>query len=406
MAFEFRKLMFAVVMPGLLLTLTYILVPKIAEFPLPLIVILPYLPYVFFIIGMSLSWAFNNSREFNILTVLVLIYWGLHQFYWQVSTNQTEAVFAALCVLLPFNFMLNSKLKERGILTLYGMKHLGIIVLQAALIAWLLTTPATLLHQGLLLAPIDHVLLAQTPITQAGLVLLIICLLYLCMLLVDKPDALHGGLLGAFLVSTAALHLVTNELTSTFLFTMTGITIVMALIFNAYHLAYMDELTNLPSRRALEQHLLTLGSHYTVVMVDVDNFKDLNDTYGHDVGDQILHMLAARLRGVSGGGKTYRYGGEEFTIVFSGRDSLEAKVCVDGLRAEIAATPFVIRGKERPSEKPMRPKQEKNTKEIRITISAGISEKAKHHYSAQNVVKSADKALYRAKESGRNCVSF
>lgn len=82
-------------------------------------------------------------------------------------------------------------------------------------------------------------------------------------------------------------------------------------------MAYQDELTSLPGRRALKEYLLKLGSEYTIAMFDIDHFKKFNDTHGHDVGDQVLRMVASKLATVSGRGKSFRYGGEEFTLVFS-----------------------------------------------------------------------------------------
>src|SRR5207302_1408861 len=87
-----------------------------------------------------------------------------------------------------------------------------------------------------------------------------------------------------------------------------------ALVEASYHMAYQDSLTGLPARRALNEALLRLGGHYSVAMIDVDHFKRINDRHGHDVGDQVLRIIAAKLAQVPGGGKAYRYGGEEFAV--------------------------------------------------------------------------------------------
>jgi len=67
-----------------------------------------------------------------------------------------------------------------------------------------------------------------------------------------------------------------------------------------------------------------MGRRYVIAMLDVDHFKSFNDTYGHDVGDQVLKMVAAKINGVKGGGKPFRYGGEEFTVIFPRRRLAEA----------------------------------------------------------------------------------
>ena len=94
--------------------------------------------------------------------------------------------------------------------------------------------------------------------------------------------------------------------------------VAIAVLQDTFRMAFRDELTGIPSRRALNERLAALGNRYTIAMLDVDHFKNFNDTYGHDLGDQVLKMVAAHIAGVGGGGKAFRYGGEEFTVLFPG----------------------------------------------------------------------------------------
>src|SRR6185369_6728757 len=103
-----------------------------------------------------------------------------------------------------------------------------------------------------------------------------------------------------------------------------------------------------PSRRSLNESLQGLGRRYTIAMVDVDHFKKFNDTYGHDVGDQVLKMVARKIQDVGGGGKAYRYGGEEFTITFSGRSLADVIPHLEELRKTIAGYRLQLRGSDRP----------------------------------------------------------
>ena len=92
------------------------------------------------------------------------------------------------------------------------------------------------------------------------------------------------------------------------------------MIENSYLLAYHDELTTLPSRRAFNDAMMRLQPPYSIAVVDIDHFKKFNDTYGHDTGDvQVLRLVASKLSLVTGGGNAYRCGGEEFTILFPGK---------------------------------------------------------------------------------------
>jgi diguanylate cyclase (GGDEF)-like protein len=170
-------------------------------------------------------------------------------------------------------------------------------------------------------------------------------------------------------------------------------------------MAFHDGLTGLPARRALNEALLKLGNTYTAAMIDIDFFKKFNDRYGHEVGDQVLCMVASKLSKVGGGGKAYRYGGEEFTIVFPGRSVDEAIPHLEQLRETVEATAFGLRGRSRPPKKSENPKKIKGSrKKVSVTISIGVAQRNRRYTSPQQVIKASDRALYRAKEAGRNQV--
>ncbi len=120
-----------------------------------------------------------------------------------------------------------------------------------------------------------------------------------------------------------------------------------SLIETSYVLAYHDELTGIRGRRAFNESLLSLDQQYAIAIVDIDHFKKFNDTYGHDVGDQVLCMVAKRLSQVGGDGQAFRCGGEEFAIVFPNTSAKEAFDHLDALRQIIEKSTFHVRGSER-----------------------------------------------------------
>src|SRR5207253_9119178 len=127
-----------------------------------------------------------------------------------------------------------------------------------------------------------------------------------------------------------------------------GLILVLSLIETWHGMAYDDELTGLPARRALNEALARLRGVYTVAMIDIDHFKRFNDEHGHDIGDQLLRMVGARLADIGGGGRAFRYGGEEFAVLFQGKDVSEAGIPLEALRRTIEAAPFTLRGSQRP----------------------------------------------------------
>jgi len=179
---------------------------------------------------------------------------------------------------------------------------------------------------------------------------------------------------------------------------------LLVVIIESYFLAYRDELTRLPSRRALNQLALSLGRKYTLAMLDIDHFKKFNDTYGHDIGDQVLKLVAAKLAKVKSGGKVFRYGGEEFTVVFSGKEQSQVFAELDSLRQSIADYQIVIRQPIRKNKKARNAKPKSQEKTISVTISIGVATRTSKQ-NFEQTLKASDQALYRAKKNGRNNVS-
>ena len=162
-------------------------------------------------------------------------------------------------------------------------------------------------------------------------------------------------------------------------------------------MAITDALTGLFNRRYMENHLATLieqatarGKPLSALMLDIDYFKAINDTHGHDAGDDVLRDFALRIkRSIRGIDLACRYGGEEFVIVMPETDMAVAAMVAERLRRRIAADPFAIA---------------QGTRHIPVTISIGIAGLRGKEDSAANLLKRADEALYRAKRDGRNRV--
>ncbi|MFK0204542.1 PleD family two-component system response regulator [Agrobacterium sp. NPDC090283] len=162
-------------------------------------------------------------------------------------------------------------------------------------------------------------------------------------------------------------------------------------------LAIVDGLTGLNNRRYLDNHLKILfdraairGRPISICMTDIDRFKLVNDTYGHDVGDEVLREFAARIRStVRGADLACRYGGEEFVVVMPDTPMELAASVAERLRAIIEDKPFYVRSIDR---------------ELSITASLGIATSSGAFGAPDEILKQADKALYEAKHGGRNRV--
>jgi diguanylate cyclase (GGDEF)-like protein len=214
------------------------------------------------------------------------------------------------------------------------------------------------------------------------------------------------ALLGSLLSFALGVAYLRDPALSTLFFILIPTLVLVAVTQHIYAMAFIDGLTGVPARRALEHRLAGLGRHYAIAMLDIDHFKKFNDTYGHDVGDQVLRMVATQLRRVEAGGTLYRYGGEEFTIVFSGRREEEVVNALDRVRERVANYPMQVRAPQRPrNDKVGRESRGGQTGQTQVTvnISIGVAWREPEEKPAQ-VIKRADKALYRAKGAGRNRV--
>jgi two-component system cell cycle response regulator len=133
----------------------------------------------------------------------------------------------------------------------------------------------------------------------------------------------------------------------------------------------------------------TRGKPLTVLVLDIDHFKHINDTYGHDAGDDVLRDFALRIRkSIRGIDLACRYGGEEFVVIMPETDLAVATMVAERLRRRIAGEPFPI---------------QRGARSLDVTISVGIASLATGD-AAADVLKRADQALYRAKRDGRNRV--
>lgn len=408
MNIEIRKIFRITILPAFLLACGFIFIPQLTKsLPNLIIEILPYMPFIIVFIGMGLSWIFHHSREFNLFILFIVLFISLDQYIWKNPSGYSLEAYLLLVTLVPINFILNFILKERGILNQFGIRRIVILVIQLYLITWLLENPYPQVKEFLTFTYFKHSYFNLTPISQPLLAAILFTGVIVLFQLIRTASTLSVGVLFSLISITAALHYFQQPQLATFFILLACILLIVSITFNAYSLAYLDELTNLPSRRALMQSITTLGKRYSIAMVDVDHFKKFNDKYGHDIGDQVLKKLASQLRQVRNG-KAFRYGGEEFTLLFPNKNLHEARLFCNELCKNVAENPFMLRSKKRPKVKTQTEpvKAMKNeTIPLLITISIGVSERTQELHTAEAVIKQADIAMYKAKNNGRNQVA-
>lgn len=394
-------------MPGGLLFAAVVFLVHQQNFPQWLPILQRTYPYAVLGIALLLGWRFDRSRLVFAAVIIALGERSLSIFSTR-GGNVGAMVFDLAAVLLPLNLMLLALAKERGIFTWHGISRWGFILAQPLVIgllihykhgAWLMV-----LERDFIPLPF----LQGLPLEQSGLLAFTVAAIILAINSLHRRSALETGFFWAVaLLFYAMLSVKPGGLHSIY-FTTAVLILVIAVIESSYTMAYRDELTGLPARRALNHTLLKLGSRYTVAMLDIDHFKKFNDRYGHDVGDQVLKMVASKMSRVTGGGKAYRYGGEEFTVLFTGKHVDDVLPHLESLRQAVETAEFTVRRWNRPRRKPESPPKrttKQSDKRVTVTISIGVAERDDRNRSTEEVIKAADKALYRAKKGGRNQVS-
>ena len=352
-------------------------------------IVFSLVPYIFYAISaliLWVSWHFNRNKFIFIVIPLILMHVGFEYLSAKNATN----LFMLSSIVYPLHLLVFLVLKERGIFSIWGAIKVGSFVLELAIVAYFVFNTSESIQ-----AFLNIKLFAASfyPLKDVAIAIGIIVIFILVALVKFNRYLIYNT---SFLVMAISFYgglyfLKTPYATDISLLSIAVIVFAL-LIRESYRLAFYDELTALPGRRALVEDMAKLGMKYTLAMVDIDHFKKFNDTYGHDTGDDVLKMVATKLSEVSGGGKAYRYGGEEFVLLFPSIEVDQAYVHTNLVREIVATSAFSVRNKQ-------------GFKKIYVNISAGIVQNnPSDKKDPFATMKRADDALYKAKKAGRNQV--
>ena len=365
-----------------------------------------YAPVVFGI-GLLLAWRFGRSRVSAVLVGLALLNYLPGSGSGEATAGSPwEAGGIILLVLIGAL----SVLKDHGVFSRLG-------ILQPLIAATGVTASWALIRYDLSVVPSW----AWQPILPGGLapwsgltdvtVLAGVAALTLTLAMgARREHPMEMGLFWVLITVLVALAHGGESDGATFYLIVGGLILHVVVLETSHAMAFRDELTGLPARRALWRELDSAGRRYAVGMVDIDHFKRFNDKHGHDIGDQVLRLVGSCLSQVTGGGRAFRYGGEEFAIVFPGKDRDHAYGHLEALRKAIEESEFTVRRlvrRRRQSKATNTKKRAKKrpTVKLSVTVSIGVAERSDRNPTDEVVVKAADQALYRAKKKGRNRVA-
>ena len=353
--------------------------------------------------ALGLSAQFNRSRMFFALATLFGSYVAMLALARMGAALPRAVLGGGLNLCLPLDILVFAVIPERGIFSRYGSIWFTLLGAQAAAL-WALTAfPSPMLARALDVQFVHLDFIRGSGLTQPSLLVISLGLLYLNDRLLRRHEAENAALFLALVAALPVLHATQLAVAALYLGA-AALGCGYAVIQGSWTMAYLDELTGLPGRRALEEQMRQLGGRYAIAMVDVDHFKHFNDRYGHDVGDQVLRFVASRLRQPVLVGKPFRYGGEEFCLLYGGRNLAEVKDELEQVRADIEACRFDLRQGGRRNEDTT--PGDGMPDMLSITVSIGAAQHGEHLDEPWTVLKAADKALYDAKHAGRNRVAM
>lgn len=342
--------------------------------------LLPLLPFILSGVAILLAWHFNKGRV--LILILLLLIPKLYGDFDQQASLTAYLVVSCFCIALL------SFVPERGFFNRFAVNRILFVFM---LVCWCYAIERSWVSFAFLDGTFFNTSVSWSTI-------LLWCVLIVSLSAIGFAWWLSGEVFRASgLVSIVSLliisHFVSSSIQFDALLSAQFLLWIWFLLMESHRMAYLDDMTKLPGRRALNEQLVGLPKQYAIAMVDVDHFKSFNDTYGHDMGDKVLKSVASVLKQHASPGRAFRYGGEEFTIVFRGRHLGDVEHVLELVRKNIEAT-FV---------KVFDPKKKKDV-EVNVTASLGVAF-AGQGESPDSVLKRADDALYQSKKKGRNRVS-
>ena len=284
-----------------LLVLSFFAYRSYPQLPPVLLAAIVFLPVLLSIVAFGLSVYFSRSHIFFyvLLIAAVNIILGL-----ELAGPRTA--YTLMSGFVPLLLVSLSLLPDRGLLTLRSLpSHLLIVTVLLFSLLMVRMEPQWL-SSMLFTEWLPQRYFDWTGQPQTVVFLSVVAVLVMMITYAVRPSTSNVAGLGILLVLIVQMHSGATDASLNVFSIFALLMSLYAILQESWRMAYLDELTELPARRALRERLQKVGGTYTVAMLDVDHFKKFNDTYGHDTGDAVLRMIAAKMRKVTGGGSPYR----------------------------------------------------------------------------------------------------
>ncbi|WP_102423576.1 GGDEF domain-containing protein [Vibrio sp. 10N.261.52.A1] len=346
------------------------------------------LPYILLSVAVLLCHTFRQGRMAMVSVTMLVAYLVIQiRLQTPLSTGTTLLELSLLAALVPVTCLLVYAFPDTGVnsksMFLYALVLVLFMIWAQLIVSHFHAGGFESWSEGLLFTVRDF---SKLPFV---LVLYSLCLVGLTAILVLVYNrSIDVVVYSAILLASSTFIFFDVQYISSTMFSLSGTLIIIYVMSASHDMAFNDQLTNIPGRHALEVDMKHLGRKYSMAMVDIDHFKKFNDTYGHDIGDDVLKLVASILKETTGGARAYRYGGEEFGFILPNTTADGALMVAQRIHDEVLKLGLI---------------HEKSTVSEFITVSIGIiSYVPTPNDEMESAVALADSALYQAKSDGRN----
>jgi diguanylate cyclase (GGDEF)-like protein len=360
--------------------------------------------YPLFVIGAALLVGLLFKRMWLMLAILALALADRALFYFAANTAVNieggRLIYHAVSFLLPFNLCVFAFLKRKGDMTWQSIWFLVGILLQGCAVAFFYKYQSLGFGAFLEYSSTKRGLLQGIPLSQLAMFAFGIAFAYYLFLYIRTRGVIERSFCWALISIFYALGLSKIGPVSSIYFSTAGLIFVISVIENIYIEGFQDEITDLPTGKSMLGILSRLDRGYTVALIEVDHFNRLRENHGRRVSKEVLRSVGSKLTTAAGGAKSFRYGDEQFAVVFPGMFLSDALPIMEELRQTIKKPGPILTDKKSPRKKPKRIEVLAN--KVQVKVSIGVAERKDLDMTPRQAIANAEKALTTAKNEGRD----
>jgi diguanylate cyclase (GGDEF)-like protein len=392
------------VWPGLILLLAGVLLATLQADASWLVATIGVYPLAVYGAGLVLAWRYRRSRVAAVLLGLFMMDVLLRPSSGTLQPG-VGSVWDASGVFFLFLLPIVVAMKDRGVFSPRGLVQVAIIPVGLAigLMVWAVR-PEVLSWTWQTLLPWD---LSGLQLSDAKVAVGLLALLFIGGLAGGRGHRLDKGFFWIVLAFLLALRGGPDSVESTIYLTVAGLMLVVNVLEKSYALSLSDSVTLLPARRALRREIKQAGTPCALALVSVDHHKTLDDRYGRDASDGVMKKIAQDLRMVGRHARPFRYGGDNFALVFAGKGRNEVLGDLEALRADIEDFRYAVRAKVPGNGKGDAAGYPSARWSLTVTVGVAEREEEGGWWAARfgALDRAARGALHRGQKAGGNTVS-